>query len=600
MLGVLLMIAGLGVDPSAGVVLGYSAEGTRESEQVAMIRTVAATDAERASEGGLPAPAALRGPGASGSAAAATVAPRRINLPSGGSAAYIRIEGMIDEFTPISLRRRVDRAMRVVPTPSVIVIEIDTPGGRVDAAMEIARFIRQDIHVPTVAWVTGQALSAGSLIATSTDHLVMSPSSTIGDSAVIQINMLAPQAPTVDAKMVSPWLAEYRDNAERRGYPFALLHAMVVLGVEVFLIERDTPAGIERLLVNEADYLVMVEGLSVLEAERRIEQRFAESDLQGVGRPTAQVSRDGGQDDRGQWTLVRRVHDGSTLLTLTQDEAVDFGLAASRDIRTEADLQSLINAEPDAWIRVNQTWSESVARFLSGFWVRAILLGLFIIFAFIELQTPGLGVAGLFAMTALAGVVGAPLILGLAEVWHILLFFLGLALIAIELLVLPGIAVAGLAGVFFVVVGLVLMSVPNTGGPMTDSGSPLIASLISVLTGLGIGMMGLLLAARFYNEIPFLRHMVLTSPTGTTADGSLSESGAAADGAGQEAAALGGAFSGIRVGDEGVVTVTLRPVGRVRIGNRTVDVVCDGGWIDTGTRVRVVEVSGNHVVVGKA
>ena len=51
------------------------------------------------------------------------------------------------------------------------------------------------------------------------------------------------------------------------------------------------------------------------------------------------------------------------------------------------------------------------------------------------------------------------------------------------------------------------------------------------------------------------------------------------------------------VGQEGVALTPLRPAGTARIGERKVDVVSDGEVIDPGTRVRVIEVKGNRVVV---
>jgi len=51
------------------------------------------------------------------------------------------------------------------------------------------------------------------------------------------------------------------------------------------------------------------------------------------------------------------------------------------------------------------------------------------------------------------------------------------------------------------------------------------------------------------------------------------------------------------VGQEGVALTPLRPAGTARIGERRVDVVSDGEVIDPNTRIRVVEVKGNRVVV---
>jgi membrane-bound serine protease (ClpP class) len=51
------------------------------------------------------------------------------------------------------------------------------------------------------------------------------------------------------------------------------------------------------------------------------------------------------------------------------------------------------------------------------------------------------------------------------------------------------------------------------------------------------------------------------------------------------------------LGKEGVATTTLRPAGIAEIEQRRIDVVADGGWIEQNRPVRVIEVSGNRVVV---
>ena len=51
------------------------------------------------------------------------------------------------------------------------------------------------------------------------------------------------------------------------------------------------------------------------------------------------------------------------------------------------------------------------------------------------------------------------------------------------------------------------------------------------------------------------------------------------------------------LGAEGVAETELRPSGIARLNGRRSDVVADGEFIPQGTRVRVIEVSGNRIVV---
>lgn len=61
----------------------------------------------------------------------------------------------------------------------LIIIEMDTPGGRVDAAQDIKRII-YGTQIPTIALVEDQAISAGAYIALACDQIAMTPGSTLG------------------------------------------------------------------------------------------------------------------------------------------------------------------------------------------------------------------------------------------------------------------------------------------------------------------------------------------------------------------------------------------------------------------------------------
>jgi membrane-bound serine protease (ClpP class) len=58
-----------------------------------------------------------------------------------------------------------------------------------------------------------------------------------------------------------------------------------------------------------------------------------------------------------------------------------------------------------------------------------------------------------------------------------------------------------------------------------------------------------------------------------------------------------GAEIPISIGDEGVADSTLRPAGRVLFGKQFRDVVTDGSFVEKGSRVRVIKISGTHITV---
>jgi membrane-bound serine protease (ClpP class) len=442
----------------------------------------------------------------------------------------------------------------------------------------------------------------------------MAPGATLGAGGP----ELGPRSDAEDrANALNMLLDELRDNARQRGYPYALLHAATVPGIEVYLIERTVGDHTQRLLVNQADKMVMVDGLNIGHANLRVRQSFlarfpgyvVRQQVPGSpvpvavvpGEPTVHEARDEpGRSDRGQWTLVRQVHDGSRTLLLDPQAAMDLGLVVTDRLASVDDMQRYLNTGPDDRVRVRQTWSESLAEWLTRPGVRLALVVLLIVGMFIEMQTVGVGLGAALAGIALLGLLGGPLVLGLAEVWHLVLFFLGVALIIVELFIVPGFGFAGVAGLLCVVIGLVLMVVPTAGGgpmplPADGTAGVLRTSILTIVAGLTLGFLTLVMLARYYGSIPFLERMVLKSEDAP--DQALGDEDDTVPIAPPGLGAAPPIVSQLRIGDRGTVTTALRPSGLAMIGNHTVDVASAGSWIERGQPVRIIEIEGNRVVV---
>lgn len=553
------------------------------------------------------------------SAAPIAPAPRVSNLPSGANVTVIPIQGMIYGFTLESLQRRVERA--IANGATVIVLEIDTNGGRVDAALDISKYLKDPtlVPVPTVAWVKPKALSAGIMIAAACDEIIMAPAAQTGDCAPIVPGMNL--SPTERAKAFSPIAAEFKNSAATNGYTYATFHAMCVLGVELYLIEH--PDTGERLVVNQADYAVMVKGDLAASAGIPIDLASNNSaNAPGSGLPNflpgssapgnssnvgptntplslaeAEVYR---PEDVGVWQPVAilpsgksapngRFHSGVGLLFTTDDVlAADIGLSQAT-IQNDADLQRYLGAA--SLTRVDPTWSENFAGFLTQLWVRAVLILLLAIGVFLELQAPGLGIPGAVALLALVGLFGAPMIIGLADVWHILLFMVGLILLIVEIGT-GGAAfgVLGIVGIIVMLAALVLSVVPTGGGMMPSPGAwnELLAALLATLVGFLLGGVGIGVLMRYFGNIPMFNRLVLAD-TQANAHSVVEPTHLAGEdvhGGGQ-----------IQVGHTGKVVSTLRPAGEAEINGQLIDVTSLGQFLDPGTKVRVVEVTRFSIVV---
>ncbi len=506
--------------------------------------------------------------------------------PGGANVALIKIEGMIYGFTLESLKRRVDRAME--GNASMIVLELDTPGGEVMAALDIAKYIKGEITVPTIAWINDSAYSAGILIASSCNRIVMSPASTTGDCAPIVPGQEL--APTERAKALSPLLEEFRDNARANDKDFALYHAMCVLGVEVFLIEHKTTG--KQKLVNQIDKALMVDGKlpesNVTNKAFGRDKQTGDPILDEVGAVSRDVALD---EDFGQWKLIKQIHDGKTLLTLNQSRAVEVGLAETDTIRTEADLKKYLNANIVA--PITQSWSEDLAGWLTHPAVRAVLVLALLIGAYAEFQTPGLGLPGAVAATALVLLIGAPFLIGLAEVWHIILILIGIGLLFVELVVTPGFGIPGVSGIVCILTGLTLAIIPTTGNgplplPAPEMYGRLQVTAMWMLLSFIFGVGGMIAMTRYYGSIPGLNRLIFKEPT--------EEEKRAVHYRAQNTESQ----VNLTLGLKGTAATALRPSGQAKLDGQLVDVVTNGGLIDKGATIKIIEVHGNRVVVDEA
>lgn len=110
---------------------------------------------------------------------------------------------------------------------SVLILELETPGGRVDAAERIANAIG-DAQLPVYAFINRHAYSAGALIALATEQVYMRPGSVMGAATpVVGSGEKAPE------KIVSAMRSQMRALAESRGLDPAVAEAMVDEDIEI-------------------------------------------------------------------------------------------------------------------------------------------------------------------------------------------------------------------------------------------------------------------------------------------------------------------------------------------------------------------------------
>lgn len=269
---------------------------------------------------------------------------------------------------------------------------------------------------------------------------------------------------------------------------------------------------------------------------------------------------------------VDGVSDSGKVLTFTASEAMRHGFCEG--MAENIDDLLAMNGITDFEVRqFEPTVLDEIIGWLVHPAVSGILIMIVIGGIYFELQTPGVGFPIAASITA-ATLYFAPLYLeGLAENWEVILFMAGLVLIGVEVFVLPGFGVAGVAGILLVLTGLVLSMVGNVGfdfDPVVPA--RLITASLTVMLATLFGLIGSIVLARRLLDSHMLSSLVLAETQQKT-DGFI--------GVDIAESAL--------IGREGIVFSVLRPSGKVEIDGDIHDATALTGFIEKGEKVRVVK-----------
>lgn len=164
--------------------------------------------------------------------------------PTDGAPVYqMTITGAIDLGLVPYLNRVLDEAAD--EGAAAVVIVIDTPGGRLDAVIELRDSLIKS-KVPTISLIDTLALSAGALIAIATDEIYMTPGSVLGAATPV----LGGTGEVADAKTISAVKAMFESTAEQTGRDPRIAGAMVDTNVEIPGLSE--PGELLTLTVNQA------------------------------------------------------------------------------------------------------------------------------------------------------------------------------------------------------------------------------------------------------------------------------------------------------------------------------------------------------------
>jgi len=284
----------------------------------------------------------------------------------------------------------------------------------------------------------------------------------------------------------------------------------------------------------------------------------------------------------------REIDKPGELLTLSAQEAAEkiggrpllaAGIADSvADLARAAGLQGpVVAAEPSGFERLALLITTLAPLFLLGG----------IIGTYIEFKSPGFGVPGFVAAVCFLLFFAGHYIAGLTGMEVAAFFVIGLALVLLELIFIPGTVLLALVGTLLMIGSLLWAMVdyyPNT--PQWPSTDLFLRPMVNLAIAVGLSGVIIYFLAAYLPKMPVLRRLVLTmnQPSGDSLQ--MDEPGAAR--------------SPVRAGDRGRAVTLLRPVGRAEFHGEIFDARTEGEFFQPGSEVVALRVEGAEVVVERA
>ncbi|MCF8024914.1 MAG: ATP-dependent Clp protease proteolytic subunit [Desulfobacteraceae bacterium] len=450
----------------------------------------------------------------------------------------IPVSGTVDPGMAAFIERAHQEASK--QEGALVILEINTFGGRVDSALQIVDTMLKFPKDRTIAYVSPKAISAGALIALSCGELVMTPGSTIGDVAPIMQSSEGPKE--LGEKFQSPIRAKFRALAERNGYPVPLVEAMVTKEKEVF--EVKTADGTTRYLDS---------------------QHFED------------LSENEKQEIMSKKTVVKK----GELLTMHDTEALeyDFSMMTSDSIHA---LLNKLDIGAYKLTRIEETWSEAMVRLIDS--IAPILMMIGLAGLYIEIKSPGFGLPGAVGVFCLTLVFLSQYLVGLANYTEFFILVAGIVLMGVEVFVLPGFGIAGFAGMILIVIGMVLAMqnfvVPDPSFPWQKE----------LLAENGVRVLGAYVVAMI-GGLAFIRYVMPRIPS--------SREGPYLTSSLKNARAETRETRMVHPGDTGVALTYLRPSGKAEINDEMFDVITENQYLEKDTPIKVIDIRGNRIIVDR-
>ena len=362
----------------------------------------------------------------------------------------------------------------------------------------------------------------------------------------------------------------------------AILHAPVP--VVAFVDLQAASAG--ALISIACDSIYMRPGASigaatVVNQNGEVMPDKYQSFMRGMMRATAEAH---GRRADGTWfrdpAIAEKMVDTAGVLSFTPDEAIKAryceGKAGSID-----EVIEHIGLEECEIVHQELSPLEKFILLMMSPLLQGIFLMMIIGGIYFEIQSPGLGLPSIIALIGAVLYFSPLYISGLALNWEIVLFILGLILLAVEIFVTPGFGVAGVLGAILSLTALIFAMIDNDTlyfeGKLNLRAllEPCAIVLVSTVTALVLSIWG---ASKLYPRKSFAYIAQKTELKGD--EGWV----------GVETDSLAAC-----VGQVVTAATEMCPSGKVEYGERQYEAVMEYGSANAGERLKVIRAEGGRL-----
>ena len=466
--------------------------------------------------------------------------------------ALIRYDGMVNHSNQKFLERSVADARR--RGADVVVIEVDSPGGYLIDAFATGDYLAELTDVPTIIFVPDEALSGAAILALGATDIVLTPDARFGDAGVIEFDneglfQFAPEKLRSDAAL------RIRELAAKRQRSPGLAEAMVDQNLVIY--ESIDPKTGSTLFLSEPER-------------------------------DAYLAQNGDLPGKAAFQPIFETREGH-FFEVTGRRAVELGLA-SATVTDRNELADQLGVKSFSLV-YRWGWRDTAGLILSSWLVSALFLIVGLIALKVEFSAPGLGVGGLIAVFCFVMFFYGRFVGGTANWLEVVLFLSGLVFLAVELFLLPGFGIAGLAGLVLII-GSLILAFQDFTIPQSEADWRSLAWGAATVLGVGVAsFVGLITVGNYFGAGVILGPLTLKPPT---AEELAASEDHAPFGSGGDGTANAGMLT---LGQMGRAGSTLRPSGKGDFGGRTVDVITDGDYVERGTVIEIVEIRGSRIVV---